>query len=222
MAIAPIELWLRSPDYTSGAALYQRYGANAFLRDCFAAQSLPLDRLVAELKAISDLSVEADAPTPAFGSRRRIVQADASLPPLLQALDAKWKRHYAQADALHRDLLHTASPKERRRMCATILQEMDIVRDIWYQIQYFRETGEVYAPPLAEPVVVAAESLLETIAKTKNLPTYITKLKKKVPGIFDAEQLQEALASIAAHEAQLAAAWNRLQYLNTQIQSLGL
>jgi chromosome segregation ATPase len=225
MAIADIVRWLESPEYASGAKLYQHYGTNAFLKDCFDAKQLPISKLKSELQKVSDAHVVMDEPIAKkeLGDKpsRKMVQLDPSLPKEIQELETKWKQHYAQADALHRDLLYTGTKDARRKMALSILQNMDIVRDIWYRIQYFRETGEIYKEA-ATAIEETEECLLDTVAKIKNLPTYISKAKKRIPGINDVAKLQRLMADIAQKEAELQAANERLKFLDAKIKELGI
>lgn len=225
MAIADIVRWLEAPEYAAGVKLYHHYGSNAFLKDCFAAKQLPLTRLKQELQKLSDAHVVMEEPiaTKQSGKKgsHRMVLPDLSVPKEIQELEQKWKAHYAQADALHRDLLHTGSKEARKKMAEAILQNMDVVRDLWYRIQYFRETGEVYKEA-ASAIVETEECLLDTIAKIKNLPTYITKAKKRIPAINDVARLQKLMAEIAQKEAELRAAHERLKYLDAKIKELGI
>lgn len=230
MAIAAIESWLKNPDYTSGAKLYKQYGGNCFLKDCFSSKSLPLARLISELtnvSAASSIETNTDAKPEQIlaatkkKASRKMVEPDKSFPKEIQELESKWKQHYAEADALHRDLLHTATKDKRKAMAKEILRNMHIVRDIWYRIQYFRETGEIFKDAI--PIVNQAEdTLIDTIAKLKNLPTYITKAKKKIPAIKDVEKLQKVMQDLASKEAELNAAWQRIEYLNEKIKELGI
>jgi chromosome segregation ATPase len=225
MAIADIVRWLDAPSYEKGIELYEHYGNNAFLLDCFRAKQLPLSRLKKALQAISDAHVvinePVESPKAPDKASRKMVQLDPSLPKEIQELETKWKQHYAQADALHRDLLYTGTKDARRNMALSILQNMDIVRDIWYRIQYFRETGEIYKEA-ATAIEETEECLLDTVAKIKNLPTYISKAKKRIPVIDDVAKLQRLMTDIAQKEAELQAANERLKFLDAKIKELGI
>jgi hypothetical protein len=229
MAIAAIEQWLLNPDYSSGVKLYVQYGSNLFLKDCFLNKRLPLSRLVKELKAlsltstgsVSDWRVSVSEVKPNIAVDKRMVKPDPSVPMEIAELEKKWREHYASADALHRDLLQTATKAKRKQMAYDIVQHMNVVRDIWYRIQYWREHGEIFREQVTV-VQQMEETLMDTISKVRNLPTYITKAKKQVPGIKDVKRLQKVMASIDQKEAELKAAWERLEYLNGKIKELGI
>jgi uncharacterized coiled-coil DUF342 family protein len=230
MAIAAIEQWLKAPDYGSGVQLYVQYGSNAFLKDCFSNKQLPLSRLVKELSALNENSAPikkevkvlvVEEPKPVTSVDKRMVKPDPSVPKEIAELEKKWREHYASADALHRDLLQTATKAKRKQMALEVVQNMDMVRDIWYRIQYWRENGVLYKEQV-DVVVQAEETLLDTINKVRNLPTYITKAKKQVPGIKDVKRLQSVMANIDQKEAELKAAWDRLKFLDAKIKELGI
>lgn len=230
MAIASILEWLKNPEYSSGVKLYQEFGKNQFLKDAFSSNKLLLQQLIKCLNEINSntpsytapvITVQKEKPAPVPNKEKKSILIDKkSAPKEVLELEVKWKDHYSRADVLHRDMPHIVNKETRRLMAIEILQYMKLVRNIWFQLQYYNEHGSLPATPSQHDL--GKDDLIDLINKIKNLPTYITKAQKRISEIKDPEKLQIQLSDIEKNKSLLEVAWNRIHFLNELIKEKSL
>jgi len=194
MAIASITKWLEDPNksYNHGKALYEQYGDNRLLKTIInsGSSAYHFGKLLAGLQEVNKKSNLIPAPivigdyvAPAPDPARHQVDFATAPEKINQIRDEKAAR-YAQARKLHESIRFLDSADLRLQAALELLDHMDFVNDSWAIIDEWKETGKIHEIAKKQAEATVDELSLEDLIKeSKNLPSYITKARKKLPGI---------------------------------------
>ena len=202
MPIPSITAWLNSPDkpYHHGRALYEQYGSDRVLLALVKSGTGPyhFQKLRAGLELLNKNSnlvpkpiiigaLATEAPNPIPHVRENIRNSKFLNPDLTNAPDEITKirdeknKRYAQARRLFETIRVMDSREHRLQAGLELLDHMDFVNDSWSVIDEWKESGKVREIKQAETEKEAAAlALPELLKEAQNLPTYITKDRKKL------------------------------------------
>jgi hypothetical protein len=231
MAIAAITAWLKDKvrHYETGALLYAEYGDSVLLKSFFAKGKSPyhIARLEAELEKLqSKVIIGLTLPSP---KERVVAPAPAvpapSRPERFSLSDKEWdaapdyiKDLYAENNRLssERQLnFHQArvagSDEARLKLGLQILEASDKINQNWKEIKEFHATGKLKERLEKEQDRVVDDLTTQELMKeARNIPTYITKARKRLEQLPDGSKRNDVLARIQSYEVKLNAINKRL------------
>lgn len=179
MSKAFIDSWLnRDGDYEEGLSLYLRLGKSQFLKDLLAAGETAFNRskLRKELLALS-VSLPPDFQEEKSISKVITDEEYSRMPQEGIELQSKWKKSYAEMNALRHTLLNPMTESKRHSLAIRIL-ELDVeIRKAWSKIDYWRKYGEL-PKEIEDPDHLMQMPLIDLIRRKQNLATYISKFQK--------------------------------------------
>jgi len=202
MPVPAIERWLNnSPrDYSTGFALYQRYGKSRFLLELLGQgeDEYNTQRLLLELKNINSHLVlppvgvaspsggtsPREVPSGVFSSldsytrfspvQREPIQTD-QLPESLQKMVVEKSSLYKQCYSLHQRLEYLPSDKERASAAQLICDHFRRIDEIWQQLDYYQQ-HKILRPKHGKDVSKLSITVL--IKRRNTLRTYVSRLRK--------------------------------------------
>jgi hypothetical protein len=191
MAIASITGWLENPDrtYHQGRALYEQYGENKAILALIksGSGSYHLGKLIEGLRLVNQqcnlvpkpiVIGNYSAPAPNVAPGKTNLDFTSAPDQILRIRDEK-TQNYAQARALFANIRVMDSKQHRLKAGLELLDLMDKVNEAWSVIDAWKDTGKIAEQKQAETEKdVAALTIRELIAESRNLPTYITKDRK--------------------------------------------
>jgi hypothetical protein len=205
MAIAQLTAWLRSPDknYQLGVALYDQYGSKPTLKIFFRNGSSDYHhiRLQEALEELALLDIAPQTATEAAGAAPITIPALDAIPvpaKLFSLTDEQWNSTPAQirdlyvtnhrlksrADLLFMQAGSAPTAEERLQLSLAQLNDRADLNKNWKQIKEYHATGALQEQITQEQETPIGElSLPELLKLEKNLPTYITKDRKRINGL---------------------------------------
>lgn len=211
MAIAIITNFLLNPNLASGLHLYKKFIKNDARLLYYQEEIYSLDELVEEL---SDFNKNASEPEVKEKKNKK------DWPPEIAELDLIGGNAWKERNYLRATILNEPDEHKRKLMAYKILDNTKLAFDAWNKINHWESTGEL--PFTAAPVIIN-DDLLTVIDKIKNIPAYLSKIKKKLTEEKPVgKRYLELLEQKAKHTADLQAARNRLIFLNEKIIELCL
>lgn len=205
MAIAPILLWLSDTNrtYHHGKLLYEQYGRDLVTRTIIntghqgsSYHFITLENALRELSSsfsevkavvIPDLST---FDKPLFPSGGLTNEEYAKLPEDLKNVRGDARQCFQRAQFLFARIPLTDSPGQRLTMALQLLDDWDENRRLMGEVQHFMDNGSVIekAPAIEKLKQVDQLSTKELMAESKNIPTYITKDRKKLASATEASK----------------------------------
>lgn len=192
MAIASITQWLANParSFSHGKTLYEQYGDNRIILAVIktGSGSYHFAKLIEGLKAVNQKSNIEPKPIviAPIGSLLAATKGKIS-PDLTSApdkiIDIRNNRvaKYARSRQLFEKIRLADGKNNRLEMGLELLDLMDQVNQAWEIIDDWKVTGKVREVQLAETEkAVANLSVADLMREAKNLPTYITKDRKRL------------------------------------------
>ena len=211
MAIAIITNFLLKPNLASGLHLYKKFIKNDARLLYYQEEIYSLDELVEELSDFNKIATE-----PVLKEKKN----KKDWPPEIAELDMIAGNAWKERNYLRATILQEHDELKRKEMAFKILDNTDVAFDTWNKIKHWESTGEL--PFKAVPVILN-DDLLTVIDKIKNIPAYLSKIKKKLTDEKpEGKRYLELLDQKAKHTADLQAARNRLIFLNEKIIELCL
>lgn len=202
MAIALIEEWLKlpSPGYEQGLHLYERYGSSSSLLTLFrsgksAFHFRKLSQALQELNQHTEPAPKPSSHIPDLSEFRtqktssKVAPDFKALPGIIQSTVADKNNLYARARHLHMKLRTAVDPEQRLTIALAILKDMDEVNDRWKAIDNYISTGEILVKvshDLAKEI--SGLPIAEVAKRRSNVPTYISKLKKRIDGMKEPQK----------------------------------
>lgn len=201
MPVPAIDRWLNNParDYSSGFALYQRYGKSRFLLDLLGQgeDEYNSQRLLVELKnlnstdfgssvgtSVPPVTPPREVPSGVFSSldsytrfsppQRAPIDTN-SLPESLQQLVVEKSALYKKCCSLHQRLEYMPSDKERAVAAQTICDHFRRMDEIWQQLDYY-QAHKIVRPKHGRDL--SALSITVLIKRRNTLRTYVSRLRK--------------------------------------------
>lgn len=209
MAIAAITSWLTKPNLASGLILYKKFIKNSARLFYYQSEIYPLSDLIEELTEYNNLATEPE--------QKKDNKKD--YPPTIRELDELGSKAWKERNYLRSIILLEPLPEKRKIMAFRILECTDNAFDAWNKVAHWKETGEL---PFKMEHKVTADDLFTLIEKIKHIPTYLSKLKKKLEDNPDAMRYAELMEKKAKHLSDLESANQRLTFLNDKIIELCL
>ncbi len=178
MSKAIIDSWInRDGEYEEGLSLFLRFGNSQFLKDLLAAGETAFNRskLRKELIALSDTF--SDGANEEKKTAKAITDEEYKrMPPEGIELQSKWKKMYAEMNALRHSLMDPITESKRHSIAIKIL-ELDVeIRKAWSKIDFWRKYGE-FPKEVYTPDNLRQMPLLDLIRRKQNLATYISKFR---------------------------------------------
>lgn len=192
MAIASITTWLDNPQrsYVHGVALYEQYGKNKAILTLIksGSGSFHLSKLreaLAKTNERSNLEPKPIAipdsvqePTPPAG---KFSPDFTSAPDKILEIRETKNKNYAHARQLFAQIRLMDSKQHRLSAGLQLLDLMDDVNEAWSVIDEWKETDRIREMKMQETEKQVTElTLPELMREAQNLPTYITKDRKKL------------------------------------------
>lgn len=216
MAIASITTWLTSPNksYVHGRALYQQYGDDKLVLTIINSGSSSyhfskLHEALDKLNAQSNLEpkrITFVAPPPpepdvsAGGTPGAISKVKTNLdvaPPEIRAIRDDKNLMHAEARHLHTMLRLMDSKEHRLEAALKILDNMDKVNESWVAMDEWERTGVITKLQQEETIKAVNElSTQELFKEIKNLPSSISKARKRYNDNTDPKKKTKALAKV--------------------------
>jgi hypothetical protein len=222
MAIASITQWLNDPrrSYSHGRALYEQYGDNSSLLALIrtGSGSFHQAKLREGLEKVNQktglqprpIQIPVYIPVPVASPGKQNVDLKDAPEKIREIRDQK-NKEYAQARHLFVSIRLMDSQQQRLQAGLELLDLMDRVNEAWSVIDEWNETGKVMELKRAESEKeVAGMTLPELLKERQNLPTYISKAKRKLEAAgSDIERLKLKL-NLEAKEQRLQAVKKRI------------
>lgn len=208
MAIASIDSFLKNPDVETGLHLYGKFIKNKAKLFFYEMESLPFEELVEEL---NQFNLTAKEPEKNIQSNKK------NYPEEIRVLDEIASKAWKERTYLRAVILQETNQEVRKQMAFKILDNAELCFDYWNKIKHWENTGE-----LPTKNIVSKDNLLTVIDKLKNIPTYLSKIKKKLEAKPDLTIEAELIEQRNKHTADLSAAQERLLFLNEKIEELCL
>jgi len=221
MAIASITQWLQDPArrFQHGKLLYEQYGDNPVILAIISSGSGSFHMNKLQL-ALQELNSRADlAPKPitvpdyvpaAPISEKGKTDLKGAPELILDIRDEK-NHNFAQARKLHQSVPFMDSREHRLTAALQILNLMDKVNESWATLDKFVKDDVLPEPAAPEPTFdAAALSFADLLKESKNLPTYITKSKKKILEAKNADKKLKFTLQLEQHEQRLAQVKERM------------
>ncbi|MBS7565093.1 hypothetical protein KHS38_11820 [Mucilaginibacter sp. Bleaf8] len=205
MAIATITQWLAAPvkNYTIGLALYNQHGDNPLLKTVLqhGDSEYHLNRLTEALEQLNHKLQPEPVEQPEARAAAVFIPALETIPvpPQRHALaDSEFSRSpepikqlYTQnsrlktrADFLYLQVRSAPTPAARLELALAQLDDRSQINENWKEIKEYHVTGKIKDDIKEEQEKQVSDlSVTELIALNKNLPTYITKDKKKLTAL---------------------------------------
>jgi len=217
MAIASITAWLNSPNknYTHGKLLYHQYGSDRLILTIIESGSgtyhfNKLSEALSLLNEQSDLqpkqivyvppAVEDPDQTevPKITSPNSKVKTNLDdAPPEIRAIRNEKNEKFAEARHALAVARVSDSKEHRLEKALLILDNMDIVNESWLVMDTWRETGKITEKQNEQVVASVSElNLQQLLTEEKNLPTYISKARKRHTRHTDPVKKTKALAKV--------------------------
>lgn len=199
--LAEIQNWLEKPEFSTGTALYKKYGSNKALVFFFENRMYGLDRLIDEIKKI-DLPAEP--------------QKHVQLPPVIRALIDSKNIAWKEASDLHARLMGEPDKSNRYQMALRITELSKIFKDCWAKIDQYETTGD-YSFLVPEKTAIEKPDLYKLFTDKQLKNNYIIKAKKELNNITDAAKKEKKAAHLATLENDLKLVDERIAFLNKYI-----
>lgn len=216
MAIASITAWLNSPikNYTHGKLLYHQYGNDRLILTIIESGSgtyhfSKLSEALALLNEQSNLEPKqiVYVPSAAVDADQTVVTGISSVnkvktnlddaPPEIRAIRNEKNEKFAEARHALAVARVSDSREHRLEKALLILDNMDIVNESWLAMDTWRETGKITEKQNEQVVASVSElNLQQLLTEEKNLPTYISKARKRHAGHADPVKKTKALAKV--------------------------
>ena len=234
MAIASITAWLISPNpnFIHGRMLYEQYGADRLIltiiqsgsgtyhfNKLFEAMVLLNQQSNIEPKRITYSPPPPEEPAltepkePGVSITKVKTDLD-NAPPEIRAIRDEKNLKYAEARHALAVARVSDSKEHRLEKALLILDNMDIVNESWLAMDTWRETGKIIELQKEEVIASVSElSLQELLQEQKNLPTYLSKARKRHNEHKDPVKKVKALAKVTSLS-------NRLSQVKRRIDAL--
>ena len=198
--IKDLDDWLKSGrNYLVGVALYEKYGDNSTLKTLFRSgcNSWLTGKLLTSIKDLRDkAAVLVPVREPRTVKKETIRVSKNESDQIIEDLVKEKGALYKEAANLH-PFLHLMSKEELQKAAPRILQNFKRINRIWQIIDNHEVTGAV-------PVNLTGKlTLKEFVGKIRNLPTYVTKLKKKLENMEDGNEKTQVSKDLAVYEAEI-------------------
>ncbi len=210
MAIAQIGEWLQTGQpYETGVSLFREHSSNKALLIIFEGgeNAFSTRKLYAELERIfaaADVKPQKSAKSPS-----------PELPQDLQQLQRKSMDGYKNMAALHQQLENEMTEEERLALALQILDTDQQVQEGFHAVDHYREQGERIKssePRTKRGKDVKKMNQAELAMALKNIPTYITKVKKRIEeGNLKPGRLEKLQHQLADYERDLAFVKSKLK-----------
>ncbi|WP_231424015.1 hypothetical protein [Pedobacter sp. Leaf250] len=224
MAIASITAWLLSPNpnFIHGKLLFQQYGNDRLVETIINSGSgayhfsklrsalekinespgIEPKQIVYTSPPVPDQPAHAEPPTSSLISKSK---------PDLDDAPAEIWAFRNQKNAIHAEARHlfvTAklmdSKEHRLEAALRILDLMDQVNEYWLIIDTWRETGKILELKKEEAIAeVSALTIQELLQEQKNLPSYISKARKRFNDAKEPRKKTRALAKVESLVSRL-------------------
>jgi hypothetical protein len=214
MAIAEIQQWLSSStDFKKGVALYKAHGNNQALINMF-------DRLghtpFTERKLIDALTPLAGEETTKPQAVKVIKKKPAEkLPKDLESIRKSTLDKYKDMAALHQQLCDAQTDEDRKSIADQIISLDAQVAQGFEMVDHYQDTGErlvINEKRVKRGKDVNSMSNAELAQSLKNIPTYLTKLRRRIEkGDIAPDKLYKLQQAIADHESDLKIVKQKLQ-----------
>jgi len=227
MAIAKITLWLNDPrrDYNYGLLLYDQYGKSSLLKVLFknGNSTYHQDRLFSALEDLNPTLEELtnassfriptvqEMPVPA---KRYGVSNDVweKLPQAVQELYALSSKLHRHSQLLFDQARIASSDEERGKLGRQILLERKQLNESWTTIKDYHAKGVLQEKIVEQEETNVNELSIQDLTKQlKNIPTYLSKDRKKVVAMTDGPKKNKVLLRIQTYEAQIELIKKRLE-----------
>jgi hypothetical protein len=227
MAIAKITTWLNDPrrDYNYGLLLYDQYGTSSLLKTLFknGNSSYHQDRLFSALEELNPTLEELtnqssfriptvqEMPVPAkkYGVSNDVWE---KLPQEVQDLYALSSRLHRHSQLLFDQARIASSDEERGKLGRQILLERKQLNETWTTIKDYHAQGVLKEKIREQEETPVNElSIHELTKQLKNIPTYLSKDRKKVLPMPDGPKKNKVLLRIQTYEAQIDLIKKRLE-----------
>ncbi|AFD05966.1 hypothetical protein [Solitalea canadensis] len=194
--MSPIKTWLNSDrDYATGVQLYEKHGANNFLKKMFAAgiDHYNSQRLIDELQKLAE--AEPEAKTDHLIETPDQKEKDPTGKPLkyLELLN-KRKKIWSEMAQLKPYLEILAEGDQLKNVAERILLLNREKQAIWTELDYFDENGEF--PDEGQGKELISISKVELKAKQLNLRSNISKQKSKLQKAKDEKAKKRVQAAL--------------------------
>lgn len=208
MAIALIDKWLQNPEIKTGIEIYAKFISKKSRLTFYKSGALDLDDLIEELTDFSNSNIE---------SEKKTYNSKTEYPPQIKELDNIASKAWKERTYLRAIIINEPNEQVRKEMAFKILDNAELAFNYWNKIKHWEETGEL---PLAEKHT--KDDLLTLIEKLKNIPTYLSKIDKKLKDKPNVKREAELIEQRAKHNNDYKAANDRLLFLNDKIKELCL
>lgn len=207
-----VKQWLESPELTSGLILYEKYINNAARLFYYEQGIYSLDELIDELREFVTKSTKQSTGLPDT--------AKSKFPKEIQELDILAGKAWKERNYLRSIILQECDSDKRKVMAFRILECSRTSIAIWKQIDGWKATGIL--PQKESKKQKKQDTLLELIEKLKNIPTYLSKIDKKIKTCQDVSKQAEWVMLKNKHTEELERVKKRLQFLDEKITALCL
>lgn len=190
MAIASITVWLneKNPSYHHGRLLYEQYGDDRLVLTIiksgsgsyhFAKLKEALEFLNTKTNLIPKQIVFVPPVAEEFTPAGEKVKTNLdNAPAEVRKIRDDKNKLYAEARHLHVTIKSLDNDELRLAAALTILDNMDVVNEIWVALDTFAKTGEIMKIKHEETLAEVSElSLPELLKESKNLPPNISKAR---------------------------------------------
>lgn len=221
MAIAAIQQWLSlpQPTYAQGLTLYKQYGASSALLALFnsGTSSFHIQKLTAALIELNNTKTIVEStthtinrlipPMDEFRSSReskKVAPDFDAMPDAVKTIMDDKTALYKQSQHLHFKLFTATTDKDRRELALQILNNMERVNELWHAIDTYTDTGNI--PEIIQQEAQKSISELSILERTRlrsNLPTYITKAKKKLEMLPEGEKKAKKTQELQIMQSKL-------------------
>lgn len=219
MAIAKITNWLKDPDrvYDDGAYLFEQYGASSLLKSLFrnGTSLYHYNRLVEALEEINEVAephtppakvefipvLPAVAPAAHYG----VTQPEwDKLPEAVKDLYGSNMKLHGHSKLVFNQMRLSETNESRLEKALLILNERETIQENHKAIKDFHATGRIKETIVAEnEKPIGQLSMAELSAMAKNIPTYLSKARKKLPNMPAGPKKNKVLHKVSEWEIQL-------------------
>jgi len=177
-------------EYNNSLQFYLKHGTDEVLKQILSIGDTQYNRELLH-EALAELDIPEEQPA---------VNKSAPSSDRVTTLEQKWKRQFKAMAHVKSTLPFLEDPEDRRKACLEIVSTFkDSIIPAWQAIDHYKATGEL--PPeepeqrYLEQLAPLTEAQAWAVQQLKNIPTRITKAKRK--GQYDkVEELEQELALI--------------------------